>query len=610
MFGSSSTTRMRTAMPIRPRRPLATRPEPRSRTARPRPGTFSAQTRPPAAASSPRVIDSPIPVPNVDLARHATAVEAFEQVIELAGVEARALIGDRDLEARRRSTRAAHADRPVRWRILRRVLQQVRQRRRHQARIDLDFGIGVGVDANRRGPPARVARVPSRRPRYRPGSPTGDRRRMRPASIRAMSRMSWNSRVSRSISSSAAPRLSRAVVGEQSPPQVLDRDPDRGQRRTQVVAQRGEQRGGEVGLLPDHFGGLALGQKLRTFDRDRHHAGHGIERPDVEPGATAASSADRPWCRAAAARSNRARRRRHHARVAAVGALMRVELQHPARGRERRVRAPPRRSRPLLAALVDLPALIGRQADGHPCQLESPRDVARQRVDGLRPSRRQQHVAASDRTAASPRCAASIASRSRSCAAADRLLAITATMRNAKSATQFCGIGDRERTDGRQEEEVQGQHRHDRDDDGDPETRDVAHRQHHQQQRQRHCRRADVGSIAARPSGPRSPPRCPRRQGRRVRSLDAALIDGDSAASLSSGGESTLRQRLLQGAKAVFAHAGQHAFLPQRQRQGPDVGVAARQRDDVLVEAGKPSSAAEAAARRGCADDGRAFDNP
>ena len=30
----------------------------------PAPGTFSAQTRPPAAASSPRVIESPMPVPN------------------------------------------------------------------------------------------------------------------------------------------------------------------------------------------------------------------------------------------------------------------------------------------------------------------------------------------------------------------------------------------------------------------------------------------------------------------------------------------------------------------------------------------------------------------
>ena len=65
----------------------------------PAPGTFSAQTRPPAAASSPRVIDSPMPVPNVDWRGRASAIEALEQMIELARIEPGPVVGDRDVQS-------------------------------------------------------------------------------------------------------------------------------------------------------------------------------------------------------------------------------------------------------------------------------------------------------------------------------------------------------------------------------------------------------------------------------------------------------------------------------------------------------------------------------
>ena len=58
----------------------------------PAPGTFSAQTRPPTAASNPRVIESPIPVPNDAWRERAAAVETLEEMIELGRVEAWAMV--------------------------------------------------------------------------------------------------------------------------------------------------------------------------------------------------------------------------------------------------------------------------------------------------------------------------------------------------------------------------------------------------------------------------------------------------------------------------------------------------------------------------------------
>ena len=63
------------------------------------PGTFSAQIRPPAAASSPRVIERPIPVPKRRLTSRMATIEALEQMFELSGIEPRSAIGDRYMQA-------------------------------------------------------------------------------------------------------------------------------------------------------------------------------------------------------------------------------------------------------------------------------------------------------------------------------------------------------------------------------------------------------------------------------------------------------------------------------------------------------------------------------
>ena len=78
-----------------------------------------------------------MPVPNVPLAGGTASVEAFEQMIELARIEAGSVVGDRDVQAVR-STRACDENRPVRRRVMRGVLEHVRQRDRGQSWIDLD----------------------------------------------------------------------------------------------------------------------------------------------------------------------------------------------------------------------------------------------------------------------------------------------------------------------------------------------------------------------------------------------------------------------------------------------------------------------------------------
>ena len=91
-----------------------------------------------------------------------------------------------------------------------------------------------------------------------------------------------------------------------------------------------------------------------------------------------------------------------------------------------------------------------------------------------------------------------IASRARSCAAADRLLAITATTRNANSAIQFCGSAIVNVPTRRQEEEVERQHRRPARRDRGPETAERRGAEHDEEKRQRDRRRADVGQQRSR----------------------------------------------------------------------------------------------------------------
>ena len=77
-------------------------------------GRFSAQTRPPCTASSPRAIHRPIPVPEVRPSRPRAAEEALEEVRQVRGRDARA----RD-RAPRRSARRATTRRHVDGRVRR-----------------------------------------------------------------------------------------------------------------------------------------------------------------------------------------------------------------------------------------------------------------------------------------------------------------------------------------------------------------------------------------------------------------------------------------------------------------------------------------------------------
>ena len=75
-----------------------------------------------------------------------------------------------------------------------------------------------------------------------------------------------------------------------------------------------------------------------------------------------------------------------------------------------------------------------------------------------------------------------IASRARSCAAADRLLAITATIKKRDEGDPVLWIGNGERADRRQEEEIERQHRHQRDDDRDAEAGDRGGAEHDEEE--------------------------------------------------------------------------------------------------------------------------------
>ena len=76
--------------------------------------------------------------------------------------------------------------------------------------------------------------------------------------------------------------LLAAIVGGQVVAQVLDCNPDRGEWRPQIVTEGRQQRSGQIGFLFDELRGIPLCEELRAFNRNRHHAGHGIERTDIE----------------------------------------------------------------------------------------------------------------------------------------------------------------------------------------------------------------------------------------------------------------------------------------------------------------------------------------
>ena len=78
----------------------------------PRGATFSAQTRPPSAATRPRVIARPMPVPGHALPEQLAAIERLEQPLELVRLQARALVADLEPQTVGVGP-AAHVDRAV-----------------------------------------------------------------------------------------------------------------------------------------------------------------------------------------------------------------------------------------------------------------------------------------------------------------------------------------------------------------------------------------------------------------------------------------------------------------------------------------------------------------
>jgi hypothetical protein len=77
-----------------------------------------------------------------------SAIEALEQVLELAGIEPGPAIGDRHVQPVVLDVRL-HDDLAIDGRILRRVLEHMRQGDGRELGIDLRFTIGVGFDAQR-----------------------------------------------------------------------------------------------------------------------------------------------------------------------------------------------------------------------------------------------------------------------------------------------------------------------------------------------------------------------------------------------------------------------------------------------------------------------------
>ena len=82
---------------------------------------------------------------------------------------------------------------------------------------------------------------------------------------------------------------------------IAGRDADGGQRRSQIVTERCEQRRLELLALPRQFSRLALFEKLRALHGDGRHPGQRIERRRLDRLVRQSPAARPPWRRTAAA---------------------------------------------------------------------------------------------------------------------------------------------------------------------------------------------------------------------------------------------------------------------------------------------------------------------
>ena len=201
-------------------------------------------------------------------------------MFELTRIEARTAVGHCHVQAIVLDA-GLDDDLAIGRRVLRGVLEHVRERDRHQTRIDFGFEVSLGVHAQR----VSLERVPNVRARgiddvgcrhpllVHTDGCCVDARHIEDVLEQAGEAMQLHA---------GGARLFTPLLGWQLTTQVFDGRLDRRQRCAQIVAQRREERRREVGLLPNQVRRIPLGQELRALDRDRHDAGKRVERADVE----------------------------------------------------------------------------------------------------------------------------------------------------------------------------------------------------------------------------------------------------------------------------------------------------------------------------------------
>ena len=194
------------------------------------------------------------------------------------------------------------------------------------------------------------------------------------ASIRAMSRMSWNKRVSRSSSIIAALACARRCSTGSSSRRFSTaariavsgvlKSAERCERRRQAGLWRTSSR---------------YRAYERTLDRNRDDAAGRVQGADIKRRRGRREETDRLG--ALTQGDNRDLVVRPDAEVPAVRTLMGIEFERAARFRQRRIQDIFVNVDFFAAALINLPAVVARDADRHPRQLEAPGNVACQGVD-------------------------------------------------------------------------------------------------------------------------------------------------------------------------------------------------------------------------------------
>ena len=246
---------------------------------------FSAQIRPRSTASSPRAIAQAHAGAGRAPSRGGAAIEALEQVRQ---------IGRRQCPGRDRAPQIVSPSSVDARRARRSASPAGEYCAAFSSRCASAAAVSRG--SRRTSRPASDRAPSTSRPRSacstcaraRPRrSPTDATQRgsvaTAPASMRAISRMFWNSRVRRSTSVRISVALLAAARRSSSHDacEVVGGHADGRQRRAQIVAERREQRRLQLLALPRQLGRLALLEKLRALDRDRGDAAERVERAGV-----------------------------------------------------------------------------------------------------------------------------------------------------------------------------------------------------------------------------------------------------------------------------------------------------------------------------------------